>query len=292
MEIGKTFVNLEYYNQNMQKGLEDKLFFLNHLDLKEGGDYIFVDFGCADGTLISAMCDILGDKGINVYYIGYDISETMIELAKTRFSHKSDNVMFTTSWDEVKEKLELYSCMESILILSSVIHEVFSYAESAKDIFDFFDKLNSGFRYICIRDMMCSEDLDRSVFDSDKDKDIMYAVKEAFPCGEGKWLREFEKEYGSISHMKNLVHFLLKYRWKINWDRELHENYFCTTIDEFLKHMNLYFNINYLERFRVPFLEQCWKEDFGIELDDYTHVKMILEKKKNEKDERGDDKES
>ena len=104
--------------------------------------------------------------------------------------------------------------------------------------------------------------------------------------------REFEKEYGSISHMKNLVHFLLKYRWKINWDRELHENYFCTTIDEFLKHMNLYFNINYLERFRVPFLEQCWKEDFGIELDDYTHVKMILEKKKNEKDERGDDKES
>lgn len=282
MEIGKEFVNLAYYNQNMSKGLEDKLFFLNHLDLKEGGSYIFVDFGCADGTLINALYEIMESKKIHCYFIGYDISETMIDLAKTKFAHNSYNVMFTTSWDDVKEKLSLYSAMEGILILSSVIHEIFSYSNGPKDIFDFFEKMNNRhFRYICVRDMMCSKDLDRDIRTS-TDVSVLNSVLDHMPCGsgEGKYLREFEKIYGSIrENMKNLVHYLLKYRWKINWNREVHENYFASTIEEFVEHMQNY-NVNYLERFRVPFLEKCWKEDFEVVLQDYTHVKIIFERKK------------
>ena len=32
MEIGKNFADLVSYNENMTKGMEDKLWFLKHLD--------------------------------------------------------------------------------------------------------------------------------------------------------------------------------------------------------------------------------------------------------------------
>ena len=37
----------------MAKGMEDKLFFLN--ELPKNYEYTFVDFGCADGTLINYL---------------------------------------------------------------------------------------------------------------------------------------------------------------------------------------------------------------------------------------------
>ena len=92
-------------------------------------------------------------------------------------------------------------------------------------------------------------------------------------------MRDFEYHWGSIRKMKNLVHYLLKYKWTINWKREVAENYFPITLEEFLKKFEQDFNLIYLERFRNPFLELHWQEDFGIKLDDYTHVKLIFQLK-------------
>lgn len=278
MEVGINFKNIISYNENMAKGLADKLFFLEHLNISKDKSYIFVDFGCADGTLLDALYEIMERAGVHAYYIGYDISDTMIDFAKTKFSHRTDSIMFTTKWADVKEKVTTWSRMESVLILSSVIHEVYSYAECEDDINLFWHRvLNSNFKYICVRDMMPEADIERKT-----PSDIYNKFNEHFICGDSLlvYRDEFEKIWGNTwESNKQFIHFLLKYRWTINWDREVDENYFPIYVHEFLNIMKMY-NINYLNRFRVPFLDKCWKEDFNIEIEDYTHIKAIFEKSK------------
>lgn len=276
MEIGVDFKNILSYNEHMAKGMDDKLFFLNKINFKKDGYYLFVDFGCADGTLLDTLYGIMEKAGINnVYYIGYDISDTMIELAKTKFSHFTSSVMFTTSWDEVKEKVKTYSAMESVLILSSVIHEIYSYAECEDDINLFWHRvLDTGFKYICVRDMMVSKNINHK-----NEIDVFEFMEENIPhfSDRRKYFQSFTDKWGSIYDNKNFIHYLLKYRWTINWDRELNENYLPIYVEDFLKMFRNSYTVSYLERFRVPFLEKCWKEDFNIEINDYTHIKTILE---------------
>ena len=90
-----------------------------------------------------------------------------------------------------------------------------------------------------------------------------------------KQVEDFERVAGPITDNKNLVHFLLKYRYLVNWNREVNENYFPVDIETFLRKFRKE-DIIYLERFRVPFLDECIAEDFGISLTDYTHVKLIV----------------
>lgn len=71
--------NYDVYLERMEKSMQDKLFFLNHIDINSY-DYV-VDFGCANGELLSRI-DIPDSKKI-----GYDISEEMIE----RFKKKLPN---------------------------------------------------------------------------------------------------------------------------------------------------------------------------------------------------------
>jgi len=268
MEIGKPFKNLLAYNDSMHKSLEDKLFFTKKLPL---GDYCFVDFGCADGALLRE----LSKRYKKSKFIGYDISEEMLVLARKRT--KKLNILFTNSWDTVEEYLRHYR-KNSVLILSSVIHEVYSYATSPEDIDAFWEKvLHSGFTYICIRDMMLTDDLNRVYREDSKDRwwaCKMYGYDSKFE----PYLNQFESKYGSIYIVKNLVHFLLKYRWTINWERELNENYFPISQEELLEKFKDK-NIIYLERFNIPYLRKCIERDWGFDMDRDTHIKLIVQPK-------------
>ena len=275
MEVGISFNDIKSYTDNMSKGLDDKLFFLNRINFKADRSYVFVDFGCADGVLISALYGILKERGVRACYIGYDISDEMINLAKAKCDVDKYTTMFTTDWSDVEEKIKKFD--ESVLILSSVVHEVYSYANvDNDDIGVFWHRVRStGFDYICVRDMMCSQDINRPK--KDFSSIFKYSIKMSFLNEE---LKDFENKWGSIENNKNFVHFLLKYRWQINWEREVNENYFPLYIDEFMERFNEKYNVSYFERFRVPYLDKCIKEDFGIELDDYTHIKAVFEIKK------------
>ena len=279
-KLGVPFKNLSLYNASMRKGLEDKLFFLEYLP---EDNYTFVDFGCADGSVLGALCAMYPNKkGLNTY-IGYDISFDMIALAKTNFSGDIDeNIIFTSYWKDVQKELKK-SNNKKVLILSSVIHEVYSYGEIPKDIDIFWDRvLKTGFDYICIRDMMPSRDIVRktpiSIYNAlNQDKNHVLNIGQ---------LAEFEKIHGSTQSMKQAVHFLLKYRWKVNWNREVNENYFPIYVEDLIGTLSLkkYFcdagtyKIDYLERFQVPYLMECIKNDFGITFEDFTHVKAIFTK--------------
>ena len=279
-KLGVPFKNLSLYNASMRKGLEDKLFFLEYLP---EDNYTFVDFGCADGSVLGALCAMYpSKKGLNTY-IGYDISFDMIALAKTNFSGDIDeNIVFTSYWKDVQKELKK-SNNKKVLILSSVIHEVYSYGEIPKDIDIFWDRvLKTEFDYICIRDMMPSRDIVRktpiAIYNA-----LTQDNNHVLNIGQ---LAEFEKIHGSTQSMKQAVHFLLKYRWKVNWNREVNENYFPIYVEDLIGTLSLkkYFHdagiykIDYLERFQVPYLMECIKNDFGITFEDFTHVKAIFTK--------------
>ena len=278
MKVGIDFEDIKTYIEQMNKGIEDKLFFLDKIKFNDEESYLFVDFGCADGTLISVLFEIFKERGIHAYYIGYDISEEMINLAKTKFRFTTDSVLFTSDWREVDEVVKRYSAMNSVLILSSVIHEVYSYANEESDIELFWHRvLDTGFKYICVRDMMCSADANRATSPENHEK-LNNAI--SFASEMSRLRREFENVWGPLGNNLNLVHFLLKYRWKINWQREVHENYFPIMVDDFLHMFEGEYNLLAFERFRVPFHDECIKKDFGIELEDYTHIKAVFEKNK------------
>ena len=274
MEIGKPFKNIEEYNERMTKSMEDKLFFVEKLPSIQ--NYLFVDFGCADGSMIRELVKIYGSS---CKYIGYDCSDTMIGYAKKLYDLE-EPVIFTTDWNIVLETIGKERAEKKVvLILSSVVHEIYSYGNQS-DIDAFWNKIRCaykpsfkyGFDYVCIRDMMFSETIKRP---SDR------SMVEKVHLTTDSWidlvgLPEFERVWGSLRENKNLVHFLLKYRWKTNWDRELHENYFPISIEKFMAHFDGFFRLDYFEKFRVRFLEECIYKDFGIILKDTTHIKAIL----------------
>ena len=126
--------------------------------------------------------------------------------------------------------------------------------------------------------MMVSKDINHK-----PDIDIFQFMENNIPyfTDRMKYYKDFIEHWGSMNENKNFIHYLLKYRWTINWEREVNENYFPIYLEDFLKAFNQKYNISYLERFRVPFLEKCWKEDFDIEIKDYTHIKSVFELKRD-----------
>ena len=133
--------------------------------------------------------------------------------------------------------------------------------------------------------MMVSKDSERSALINESVENKVYEKTKC--CGSSglySYRTEFEDIYGKLfKSWKNLLHFLLKYRWTINWNREVHENYFPIYVEDFLNKFEEKYNLNYLKRFRVPFLNTCWKTDFDInenEISDNTHIKTIFELKK------------
>jgi SAM-dependent methyltransferase len=265
----------------MTGSMGDKLFFINKLSPLE--NYIFVDFGCADGTLIKTLYGIYGDS---CRYIGYDKSEEMISFAKKNFEEviNHNEVKFTSEWIDVIAAIRGEKSVwgrKPVLILSSVLHEVYSYG-TEDDIRVFWNRVlyhdlpstfnDDYFDYVIIRDMMMSEDMIRP-------SDSNFVEKIRGNKSTSALLSRFESKWGSIDYNNQMIHFLLKYRYTINYDREVNENYFPLTIEEFMKKFESGWRIDYLERFRILFLEKQILKDFGIVLEDPTHIKAIFRRK-------------
>lgn len=252
--------------------MTDKLFFLDYLP---HDDYLFLDFGCADGSLIDALSKDSRCQGENHWFVGYDISEEMIHLAETKLDgNLRDQVFLTTHWEAAMDFIHKKTTshpFKTVLILSSVIHEVYSYDVSVDT---FWSRVtDSGFDFITVRDMMPSQTIDR---------DTDTTLYETFLKNQDKVLKpnqiaDFEQRWGSLKNNKNFVHFLLKYRWTINWEREFNENYFPIYIEELTKRIKPYQTL-YLESFRVKFLDECIQKDFRLQLSDNTHVKAVFAK--------------
>jgi len=281
MKQASSIGDMTKYNARMAKSMIDKLFFVDKIDTDA-----IVDYGCADGTTLALLAEWMPETKL---FAGYDVDANMIDLAKHKVnlpavytSNKTAAARFshlTTKWDEIEFLLfnidQGYSSpfKSKAILLSSIVHEICHYS-TPEQIHAFWDIVfNSGFDYIVLRDMMPSASVDRPAFPDDVAKVYakFYGSKE---------LQDFERCWGSIESNKNLIHFLLKYKYvQPNWEREVRENYMPVYREEFLAKIPRHYKISYHEHYPLPWLRKQIDNDFGIELKDNTHLKIILEKK-------------
>lgn len=248
----ETIKSYEKYNNRMALSMNDKLFFLDIIPIKK-----LVDFGCADGT----MLHLVQESNPNIEVFGYDIDTTMIDRASKYANCFSD-------WENVKSVID----NNTTLSLSSVIHEIFSYCTPSELYNTFNNIFNSNFEYIVIRDMMPTSEIDTIKLDS-SDIDKLYRF------GNRESIDSFISYYGEIDTYRKLVHYLLKYRYLDNWEREVAENYLPINYVEFIKMIPRHYEIIYSDNFQLEFIYNTIKEDFGIELQCNTHSKIILKRK-------------
>lgn len=246
--------HIEHYNNELVKSLDDKLFFKDYINAQ-----LFVDFGCADGQLLRRLKQL----NPNIEGVGYDINPQMIELSK---QYLDEYTVFDT-WEKIEKAINKKN-KTTALILSSVIHEVYSYG-TKKDISIFWERVfNTGFDYISIRDTMLSKN------------DIIqqHSLKTIYEAYDTQKIKQWEKQWGTLQEHKSLIHFLLTYSYINHWEREYKENYLPITIDELLAHIPNNYSIVLKEHFTLPYLKEKVLNDFKITLNTNTHCKLILQK--------------
>lgn len=255
----KAISNYDEYNKGMAKSIDDKLFFISKLDFD-----VIVDFGCANGVFLSKL------KGIkpNVKIIGYDLDDSMLEKAA---SVLGKDALLTSSWDEVVAELQNYN--SPLLNLSSVIHEVYSYSHSSV-IKKFWEKqvFGGSFKYITIRDMIPSVEIHKNEISK-----FRQDVEKVEKLADSHYLQSFEDRWGTIdNNYRTFVHFLLKYRYTDNWDREVNENYLPVSLETVKKKIPSSYSIVYEKNFILNFIQEQVKKDFDVEITHSTHTKLIL----------------
>jgi len=210
----KPISNYDRYVEGMEKSMRDKLFFVNRVDFD-----VIVDFGCANGSFLSKIESL--KPGVKI--IGYDLDDEMLRKAS---SILGDKALLTSNWSEVVKEVSKYR--NPLLNLSSVIHEVYSYSHSST-IKKFWETQVFGgdFKWITIRDMIPSVSMNKNEIGSFKE-DVEKVKKAIDPF----YLKSFEERWGIIDdNYRTFVHFLLKYRYIDNWEREVNENYLPVSLE-------------------------------------------------------------
>lgn len=266
-EIG----DLRSYNVSMGRPIMDKLFFVDKVNAN-----VIVDYGSADGLLIEHLMPWYPDA----QFIGYDNNPEMNRLARQRCGN--GRVRFFEDWTELQNHIwgsvpghgaaTAEKPQRTAIILSSVVHEVYHYSE-VKEVDTFWSRVFGPlFDAVIIRDMIPARSIDRPA----DVNDIAKVYRKFLQTFE---LKDFETNYGSIESNRNLVHFLLKYRYtQPNWAREVKENYFPLYREDLLAHIPVEYDITYHEHFVLPFLRRQVMHDFRIDLKDPTHLKLIVER--------------
>lgn len=260
----KNIIDYRAYNSGMEKAMQDKLFWLDIVPTKECNAVL--DYGCANGMFLRSVQKALkGNEHIKLY--GIDIDPKMLYEAY----ENCPDAFLSLSENSIPE----FNKGRSVLNLSSVIHEVYSY-RTATEIKSFWNFVfNSGFKYICIRDMCISDTL---VGSSITHQESMI-LNRAHDLSILQRMKDFQLKWGDIQYKNNFIHFMLKYRYVTNWDREVRENYLPLSHEQFLNIAPDNYKILYHEHFTLAFLKQKIQQDWKIDFNYKTHVKMVLELK-------------
>ena len=242
------------YLRRMQNGIDDKLWWVDKVNSKT-----IVDYGCADGTLLKHIREIHP----NYTLIGVDINPDMLAIAQ---ANVPDATFITVT--------EFFSAHKdysgATLILSSVIHEIYSYCPDAEDVMN--KLLSMHFDYIAIRDMFVKTDTDHQLVNT-------YLVSLLEKKTSKEMFSDFSKFWGYPVTLKRYIHYLLKYRYIDNWNREVRENYLPIDLEPFIYCVSQNYEVKHLDHYTLPFLKTQIKNDIGIDLDVPTHAKILLSKK-------------
>lgn len=254
--------NYKVYNERMEAGIKDKLWFVDFL-LPEINTII--DFGCADCALGRALEHYYPNQ---FRYIGIDNDAHMRELSAERGFTVVDILagLYPLNIDYDK----------TVIVFSSVMHELLHYTGKHSTL-NLLNEVNEiGFKQIAIRDMhSCIPSLEEYI------TDIELKIK-ATP-----WYpryMDFIKycEYHRDDNYNWNTEFFLKYSYSENWQREKVERYLW----DWESYTYNCFKDNYDEDynciFSIPYQIRKIRKDFGFTIPTYTHRKVLYTKKEKE----------
>ena len=232
------------YLNSLRNTFIDKAFFVEKLP-----DYIdtIIDYGCADGSFLKFLKNIYGNKFL---YFGVERDPKMIELAKENHINVCVDLKrlpFTADFNRV--------CIN----FSSSLHEIFCGNHDVREQLTF-NLINSWKpAVISIRDMYVT--VNQSITDFSQNKfclECLQCLAKELPLKTSDFLKCYD-----LNTPVQCMHFLLKYMYDENWERECKENYLSFTQysnglrDKLCKYYDLKWELEY----NLPYLLSKWEED-------------------------------
>ena len=247
----QNITNSKIYLERLAAPLQEKLKIIKYFpeNFKNG-----LDIGCADGVVTQELANLFP----NANFLGIDINPDFISLAHNR-ENTNRNLYFRCIYQ--RELLAEPQRFDAVTFIS-VLHEFFSYGEGISSVLkalaDAHELLNKNGRII-IRDMVLNSYTKNSNLYTTNILTKIKATKYK------KQIPDFEKYHGKLNTIYRINHFLLKYWYLENWEREAQEHYIPVTHEEYEQIFNLLgLNLLYKESYLIPFLKNKWVKDFDL----------------------------
>lgn len=257
---GRPISDVGGYVTDMGRSFIDKLFFVDKIDPD-----LIVDFGCANGLVLSKISALMPGARL----VGYDLDPDMLDKAGELLGGSAE---LTGDWGRVAQAAR--GAARPMLLLSSVVHEVYSYS-TPRQVRDFWSGRVFGglFKWVCIRDMIPSGEPPPRDFSED--------VARVLSMVDPFYVRSFELRWGPIgADYRTFIHFLLKYRYVDNWDREVEENYVPLSLKTLKSKIPPGYTVIYEHSYIYDFLQSQVRRDLGVEIRQTTHTKLIVERRR------------
>lgn len=247
--------NPNIYLERMAKPIQEKLKVARYIPVKSQN---VLDVGCADGVVTSSLAKIFPQAKV----LGIDLNEGFVSIAKERWQD-----LLNLEFERVYLRDLLARPMRyDVVVFCSVLHEFFTYGEGissvVKALADAHELLRPGGRVI-IRDMILFEYFQSSNLNTQSIIDKIYTHASV------QHLQDFEDQFGKLSSINSVNHYLLKYLYVENWEREGRENYVPVTFEQYEEIFKLLgMRLGYLQSYLIPYLKDRWQQDFDLSEDE------------------------
>lgn len=274
--------DINSYIRSMSTTLYDKCWWIDKIPPEID---TVVDFGCAQGDL-AAMIDRICPGHFS--YIGIDNSPEMLERARQNHEERFPD-MPALFFEDVTEAEGIFDPDHSILVMNSVMHEIFSYMDY-ENVVQLLMQLCilQRFQYIAFRDMHWTASMQEHTFAPDIFDKVRRSDKHS------KWEQVVSRAWESSAFFLDptqfaLHEFLLKYRYDANWDREVNERYLWGWVSRLFDIvdrvgydlLDLY-EVELQNEFFIPFIRDRIRKDFGFDYPCNTHCKLLLRRREDE----------
>ena len=253
-----TIQNYDAYCTGLKNTFIDKAFFVEKLPPCIN---TIIDYGCADGSFLKFLQSIYGTF---YNYIGIETDAEMIERCKANG---------ISVYPDIKDVPLSISMDRTCINFSSSLHEMDYPCDFMLSICNDYNP-----KIISIRDMYFTTE----VHEDEKMNLILHILNNCISMYPKK-LSDFVKKY-PISSIKDCIHFMLKYMYNDNWEKECDEDYLS------LQNIYNYYSVDYTpiweQNYIMPYLLNKWVND-GLITEDIseclknkitTHIQFIAQR--------------
>ncbi len=237
-----------------------------------------LDIGCADGSVTIEMAKMFPKALVR----GIDLDSGFIITAqKNAEAQKVENVVFEQAFiRDVLDRNDKYDVTST----SSTNHEIAHYdPDKRRALVVALSRMGSLLRdeqsVMAVRDMILHQSMQTATFMMPQ---VIEKIRQQTEVA--TQLKDFEDLFGHLRTQEQVNHFLLKYFYTQNWDRELREHYLPYTVEEYNQLLPLMdMQIIHQKYYLLPFIKNKWIHDFGLteaEVNVFGSTGMIIASKK------------